>query len=358
MLQIKLWSLDKNENDQLVPNLVQTVDKTETENQLESILVNNPNILLPGLKLIGRQTPTEGGPLDLLGVDEDGNLIVFELKRGTLSREAVAQIIDYASFLASLDRETLCKHIADRSGNGGIEKITDFESWFQEQFSGSLDALDNPPKMVLVGLGADDRTKRMVSYLSQKGVDISLITFYAFKKGEQVFLAKQVEIELADNVDTQKQVYTKASNLETLQKLAAKINVTNILEKVSGLIRNEMVSSYEWPNKTGCSFSLIEKTDEGKPSYRVYASIYLNESRHGAVQLAFQPRAVEAAIEAFELIRDKYKDFKLDKYNILSIWLKDNKHWEEFSIDLKTLINEIVKGWRKKQTTNEISDIV
>ncbi len=185
-----------------------------------------------------------------------------------------------------------------------------------------------------------------------------MITFYAFQKDEQLFLAKQVEIELADTVETQKQVYTKASNLETLKRLAIKINAANILEKVSGLIRNEMLSSYEWPNKTGCSFSLIEKTDEGKPSYRVYASIYLNENRHGAVQLAFQPRAVEAAAENFDQIRGKYKDITMDKSNIVSIWLKDNKYWEEFSADLKTLINEIVKGWRKKQTTNEISDVV
>ena len=61
-------------------------------------------MLMPGLKLVGRQTPTEGGPLDLLGVDEDGRLVVFELKREMLSREAVAQVIDYASYLDSHER--------------------------------------------------------------------------------------------------------------------------------------------------------------------------------------------------------------------------------------------------------------
>ena len=43
-------------------------------------------------------------------------LIIFEIKRGTLSRDAVAQIIDYASFLDSLDRDTQLKHITDQSG--------------------------------------------------------------------------------------------------------------------------------------------------------------------------------------------------------------------------------------------------
>lgn len=351
MLQVKLWSLDKNDKNQIIPNPVETIDRTETEQQLESIIVNNPELLIPGLKLIGRQTPTEGGPLDLLGVDEDGNIIVFELKRGTLSREAVAQVIDYASYLDDLDKETLFKHISDRSGNGGIDKINDFENWYLEQFSGNLDALDNSTKMVLVGLGADDRTKRMVSYLSKNGVDIALITFYAFKKDEQVFLAKQVEIELAENEETQRQTYTKSSNQENLMKLAAKINSTGILEKISGLIRTEMLSSYEWPGKTGRSFSLVEKTEEGKPTYRVYISIYLYENRHGSVQLVFQSRAIEAAKDKFFQFQEKYKELTLDKSGAASIWLKDNKNWEEFAEDLKMVVSEMEKGWKEKVST-------
>lgn len=187
MIKVKLWLLDKNEKNQLHPVQLEEVGETETEKQLENILVNNPELLMPGLKLIGRQTPTDRGLLDLLGVDEDGNLIVFELKRGTLARDAIAQVIDYASYLNDLDRETLSQHISDRSGQGGIEKI-DFKNWYQEQYSGNLESLDNPAKMVLVGLGADDTTRRMVSYLSKTGVDISLITFYAFKKGEEAIL--------------------------------------------------------------------------------------------------------------------------------------------------------------------------
>ena len=60
---------------------------------------------MEGLTLVGRQTPTEGGPLDLLGVDADGRLVVFELKRGTLSRDAVAQVVDYASYLNAMESD-------------------------------------------------------------------------------------------------------------------------------------------------------------------------------------------------------------------------------------------------------------
>ena len=36
----------------------------ESERLLEDTLVNNPDMLTPGLTLVGRQTRTEGGPLD------------------------------------------------------------------------------------------------------------------------------------------------------------------------------------------------------------------------------------------------------------------------------------------------------
>lgn len=258
-------------------------------------------------------------------------------------------MIDYASYLDALDNDTLFKHISDQSGNGGIDKINDFENWYQEQFSGNLDALENKPKMVLVGLGADDRTKRMVTYLTKCGVDIALITFYAFNKDGHIFLAKQVEIELAEKDETQKQTYTKASNYENLMKLANKIKSTSILEKVSALIRNEMLSSYEWPGKTGRSFSLVEKTEEGKPTYRVYISVYLYENRPGSIQLVFHPRSIEAAGASFVQLKDKYnQELTPDKSGAFSIYLKDNNTWEGFSADLKIACNAMEKGWKDK----------
>ena len=95
MDEVKIWAI---EDTSTIVEL-QSRGRMEAESLLEDTLVANPDLLLPGLKLVGRQIPTAGGPLDLLGVDEDGRLSLFELKRGTLTREAVAQVIDYAADL-------------------------------------------------------------------------------------------------------------------------------------------------------------------------------------------------------------------------------------------------------------------
>jgi len=192
MEAIKIWAIEDASN--VVP--LEKAQQIESENLLEEMLVKNPDMLMRGLRLVGRQTPVAGGQLDLLGVDSAGQLVVFELKRGPLSRDAVAQIIDYASGLESMSTEELASHISERSGTGGIEKINDLD----EQV-GSLDNL-KPIRLFLIGLGADDATSRMVEYLTKRSVDISLLTFHGFVHDGKTFLAKQIQTSDEDNSDS------------------------------------------------------------------------------------------------------------------------------------------------------------
>lgn len=112
---------------------LEELHSAETESRLEGLLVSSPDLLLEGLTLVGRQLPNEGGTLDLLGGDQDGRLVVFELKRGALTRDAVAQILDYASDLANSDTEQLARLIEENSGRNGIEPIEDFADWYDSR---------------------------------------------------------------------------------------------------------------------------------------------------------------------------------------------------------------------------------
>ncbi len=48
---------------------------------LEPWIESNPEILGPDIAIIGRQTTSKSGPIDLLGIDKTGNTVVVELKR-------------------------------------------------------------------------------------------------------------------------------------------------------------------------------------------------------------------------------------------------------------------------------------
>ena len=188
--EIKIWAAD-GAGGAIPLDLAQRMD---SERLLEDTIVNNPDLLIEGLTLVGRQTPTEGGPLDLLGVDEDGRLVVFELKRGTLSREAVAQVIDYASYLQAMPDQELANFISQRSGAHGITKIDDFPEWYEAKSQGQELSALKPVRMVLVGMGVDDTTTRMVRFLAN-GVDIALLTFHGYTYEGKTLLARQVQVE-------------------------------------------------------------------------------------------------------------------------------------------------------------------
>ena len=85
---IRIWEIDDSSK---AATPVESTNGMETERSLEDVLVRNPDMLMPGLTLVGRQMPTDSGSLDLLGVDKDGRLVVFELKRGKPTRDVLSR---------------------------------------------------------------------------------------------------------------------------------------------------------------------------------------------------------------------------------------------------------------------------
>jgi hypothetical protein len=358
MEEIKLWELKEDINKNFIAEELTSIKKAETEKQLEELLVKMPDMLMPGMKLIGRQTSTEGGPLDLLGIDENGYLVVFELKRGTLTREAVAQVLDYASYIAEMDALSLSEHISKSSGNGGIEKIEDFNNWYSEYFPEDPDRYAEPPKMVLIGLGVDDRTKRMVNFLADRDINISLITFQAFVRDGKTFLAKRVEVEDKGPISGIQQRSTKTENLKSLKALAEKMGVAELLDSMSTFFRGKFqgLAQNEFFNKNSYSYSLREKTDSGAPSYRVYLGLYLDERKPGIVNLIFQERAREAAEDSFNRLCDepqsKFTRATNAWYAIGAQIRKEN--WNAIMEQLNPVIDQMISGWSEKMRENKI----
>ena len=345
MQKIQLWSVNHAEDKLLSATAVKSVDNTETEQVLEDLLVASPDLLMEGLTLIGRQVATAGGPLDLLGIDADGRLVVFELKRGTLTRDAVAQALDYASDLAALDDGSFGALIEKHSGRLGVERIEDFADWYQQQHPGTSEFLRDRPRIVLVGLGVDERALRVVNFLAESRVDIQLLTFHAFREGGQLFLARQVESE-ARQVPVDGGPATKDSNLRTLRAAAKSLGVDEFLAQTTQFIEAR-IPGYCWPGKQAYSYSLQETTDAGTPSLRSYAALYVVPKKPGSLMLRFTPRAVKSAAAAVEefcrqaprAVRDKTRSYALE----LTFGEND---WASLKQPLATFLAAVVEGWK------------
>ncbi len=356
MKTIRIWGVEEKEDGQRTVVPTETVENTETEELLEELLVQSPELLMDGLILVGRQVPAGGGALDLLGLDEDGRLVVFELKRGTLTRDAVAQVLDYASELAEMDAEQIATLIEDASGRLGIEKIDDFSDFYQEQYPSSSSVLDESPYMVLVGLGADDRARRIVNFLAATSVEIELLTFHAFQSDGKLLLARQAE-QAGHSGESRPRAYTKQSNLKVLRAGAQSLGVNELLERVGKFISDHLPGAYQWPGKTGYSFSLTETTERGSKSYRVYVNVNFQSAHPGRLYLTVMKRAVDAAgATGRGFCQSHASNISHDEKWGTSTLPFRQEDWANLERELGPVLDAMLDGWKLKEAGEAETD--
>ncbi|NVN90943.1 MAG: DUF91 domain-containing protein [Desulfuromonadales bacterium] len=73
------------------------------EKHFENVLHRYPELIEEGLKFDGRQVSVGGKYVDLLFKDRFGQKLIVELKKGTIKREHVAQLLDYEGYFVSTD---------------------------------------------------------------------------------------------------------------------------------------------------------------------------------------------------------------------------------------------------------------
>jgi ribosomal protein S24E len=167
---IKVWEIVRGRLQPLETTLAQE-GRTEALD-LEEWLASDSSIIRPGLKVIGRQVATKSGPLDLLGIDRSGNLIVIELKRDRLPREVLAQAIDYVSDVASWSVEKIREVCAKYTGKN-LEDVLS-ESFPDIDFEGL--AINESQRIILVGFAIEPSLERMIEWLSEGyGVAINAV---------------------------------------------------------------------------------------------------------------------------------------------------------------------------------------
>ncbi len=169
----------------------------QNEALLEKMIVSDPSILSPHWLLIGQQVRTDhGGIVDLLAVNQDGQLIVIELKRNQTPREVVAQALDYASWVKGLTTDEVA-HIYDRFSSGGA-----LDDAFKLKFGLALDEdqLNGSHQIVVVASSLDSSTERIVNYLNDMDVAINVIFFQVFQDGDNQYLSRAW---LIDPVETE-----------------------------------------------------------------------------------------------------------------------------------------------------------
>jgi Endonuclease NucS len=151
--------------------------KLDQEDRLETWIEKDSSLLGLDLLIFGRQVRTPfGSRIDLLAIDQEGDVVIIELKRDKTPREVVAQVLDYASWVNNLTPKEIndlaSSYLGDTLANA-----------FKKRFEASLpESINLNHKMVVVASELDDSSERIVHYLaSRHSLDINVVFFTCFK---------------------------------------------------------------------------------------------------------------------------------------------------------------------------------
>lgn len=188
--QIQTWQIVDGQLHRIEKRLAD-VGRTEAFD-LEAWIASHPSIVAEDLLVIGRQVQTKSGPLDLLAIDRRGSLVVLELKRDKLPREALAQAIDYASDVASWTVDKLSEVCIKYTGKSLEDSIAEA---FPDLNLESLN-INEVQRLILVGFALEASLERMINWLSSAyNVDINaVILHYVVTSSGDELLAKTAVI--------------------------------------------------------------------------------------------------------------------------------------------------------------------
>ena len=172
----------KTDDDKLIQYQENDYSDDNLEKDLDNLLQNNPEYFFEGERvlIVGKQVQTNlGKQIDLLGLDDSGNTVVIELKRGKTPRETVAQLLEYASFVDTLDYGQL-NDIYQRYSGDEME-LESYHNEYYEGASGETVSFNKSSKLVIVAQAITPEIRQTALYLRRKGLDVYCVEFRYFK---------------------------------------------------------------------------------------------------------------------------------------------------------------------------------
>ena len=141
-----------------------------------------PEILGEKLLIIGKEIILPSGiRLDLLAIDENGNLVIIELKRDNSGNHVEWQAIKYASYCSAFTDEEIFKTYQDYLNKKYNDKDKNAKQEIENfLIAFEMEKLNKEQRIILVSRDFNSDVASAVLWLNDKGLDIKCIKINSF----------------------------------------------------------------------------------------------------------------------------------------------------------------------------------
>ncbi len=189
-----VFSVDGVDARAAVPITLAEAGFTERAHLQEWVLAH-PEIIGDGILVVTSEfdawrsaSGAERDRLDILGIDRGGRLVVAELKRDRAPDTVEMQAVKYAAMASRLTPEVVASHYVEfNRRRGRILSDDDATSLLLEHIGGDLDPeLLRQPRIVLIASAFPSTVTATVVWLSEMGLDVSLVRVQAYRTQHDV----------------------------------------------------------------------------------------------------------------------------------------------------------------------------
>ncbi len=228
---------------------------------LQEWIVDNPNILGESLLIIQKEFAGFSDTkerLDLLALDENGNLVIIENKLDDTGRDVTWQALKYVSYCATLTKAEICEIFQKYLGQTSLaeEKLCDFynETDFENI---RLNPSDGDQRIIFVAANFRKEVTSTVLWLRDHNVDIKCMKLTPYIHDSYLYLDTEQILPIQDIGDYQIKLSAKrqedivASSAETtrirLNKEFWELALPTLRTK-TGIYNNVSPSKDHWVN--------------------------------------------------------------------------------------------------------------
>jgi len=327
---------------------------------LQEWIVNTPDILGENLLIIQKEFdgfPDTNERLDLLALDENGQLVVIENKTDDSGRDVVWQALKYVSYCATLTKSEICEIYQRYLGKSGIasDRIAEFFDG-QDYESIKLNPADGDQRIILVAANFRKEVTSTVLWLLNHGVNITCIKVTPHLDNDKLYLDVEQILPIQDIGDYQirlsakKQEDTVSANEEAArhrQRLKFWEAALPLLREKSGIFMNVSPSKDNWilgaSGYGGVVFSPIIRNDGARAEVLMNSSDKEWNERvyHGLIKYKEEIETSFGKELDWQELPDKKACRICLHYN--EYGMKDLEHWDDVIDFLATNIGDLVR---------------
>lgn len=251
-------------------------------NHIQDIISSNE------LMTIFNERPRQEEP-DILALDRNGDLYIFELKRWSSNQENILQVLRYGQLYGNSNydelNEMFNKYHKNEKNKLELREIHEKYFDLSESYKLKIEDFNKKQHFLIVTNGLDQKTVEAVAYWKNNGINIDAIVYWVFEINGEHFIEFNMYSPIEGYLEYDSNRYILNTNYhnnpnhtdDMLREKKAAAYYPGWMEKIEKLQKGDIVFLYKSGTGIiayGVATGNMEKQDcDGNPNYEYYMKL-------------------------------------------------------------------------------------